>query len=64
MLRTLQQIADDIRRAGDDDLRERVGLALLDAIHLGDQMGWLDIDEADQRVPGPAAGLTGPRRRV
>jgi hypothetical protein len=49
MLRTLQRLADDIRRADDDDLREQVGLALLDAIDLGDQLGWLDIDEAERR---------------
>jgi hypothetical protein len=46
--RALQRLAEETERAGDDALREWAALALLDAIDLGDQLGWLDLAEAER----------------
>jgi hypothetical protein len=48
LMRALQRLAEETERTGDDALREWAALALLDAIDLGDQLGWLDLAEAER----------------
>jgi hypothetical protein len=50
LLRALQRLAEETGRTGDDTLlREWSALALLDAIDLGDVLGWLAGDDAERR---------------
>jgi hypothetical protein len=50
LLRALDHLVELAQRTGDDDaVREWAGLAMLDAIDLGDQLGMLDLAEADRR---------------
>jgi hypothetical protein len=63
--------ADDLRRSpagapglvaetgqtGHDALQEWAALALLDAIDLGDKLGWLDVDEAERRREAMRASI-------
>jgi hypothetical protein len=49
LLRALDHLVELAQRTGDGAVREWAGLAMLDAIDLGDQLGMLDLAEADRR---------------
>jgi hypothetical protein len=57
LLRALDRVAGLVARMADDEVREWVGLALLDAIDLGDQTGLLPADEAEQRREAVRASI-------
>jgi hypothetical protein len=49
LLRALDYLISLARDAGNETIREWAALADLDAIELGDRLGMLDAEEAEQR---------------